>query len=621
MTFRFRQSAPSVRSCALFLFLGTLALPSLGAAQIEAHDEHTRATLDADAEAAYLRARIAASPHRRALLDAATAAGDGSETFGGKTDDGAVGPIATLPWMPTALGSTKAWPAKAGRRFYGYLPYWTQKTTQLHWQTLTQLAWFSAELGADGVIGNTHGWGGAEAKALIATAHQHGVQVTLAVTLFSTSGISAVIATPAKRTALVQQLVALVVSGGGDGVNVDFEGLAKADKANMVAFATELATAMHAALPGSDVTLATPAVDWTGAWDYDALAEATDGLFIMAYGLHWSGGPPGPNLPLKTDAPWKHKTLGWVLDDYFQWGKAANKHKFIVGLPFYGNVWPSDSKAPGAASLGKGKSVTYENAIVQAPTKGGWLWDAASQSSWYRYQEGGTWMQTWVDDLASMQLRVDLVDERDVMLGCWALGYADKDKGVWSMLETWRAPTNPGGDDAGGSDAGSTDAGTTDAGSTDAGSTDAGSTDAGSTDAGSTDAGSTDAGSTDAGSSGSDAADVPFDAGFVGDVVARDDAGTADGGTADASAEDTSAEPRQPDGTRSGGGVDAATDAVPTGAIGSNLASPGPSSGCAAAPIARSKGAAGWLFAALTMLAALFARRRRDAPGSVNADA
>ena len=597
------------------LWLALLAVPAVGFTAPSRHDDHARVTLDPADEAAYLRARIAASPHRRALLQAATASGDGSGTFGDATGGAVVGALAPLPWMPAAIGTTKAWPAKAGRRFYGYLPYWTKKTTQLHWQTLTQLAWFSAELGADGVVGNTHGWGGAEAKALIATAHQHGVQVTLCITLFSTSGISAVIATPTKRTALVQQLVALVVNGGGDGINIDFEGLAKADKANMVAFATELANAMHAALPGSDVTLATPAVDWTGAWDYDALAEATDGLFIMAYGLHWSGGPPGPNLPMKADAPWKHKTLGWVLDDYFQWGKAANKHKFIVGLPFYGHSWASDSKNPGAAALAKGKSVTYENAVTQAPTKGGWLWDAASQSSWYRYQEGGTWMQTWVDDLASMQLRVDLVDERDVMLGCWALGYADKDEGVWSMLETWRAPPSGGGEDAGGSDAGGSDAGGTDAGGTDAGGIDAGGIDAGGTDAGGSDAGGSDAGSSDAGGQDAGNADAASADADAVDVDVATDIGKADEDATTPTSEDAA---RAADG-QTGSATDA-IDATTNGAIGSNLASPQPASGCATGTAGRSRLPTGWLFGALMATVAVFARRRRVAHGSADAD-
>ncbi|MCB9738954.1 MAG: hypothetical protein H6747_06780 [Deltaproteobacteria bacterium] len=526
---RVRADATLLRLLPLPLLLaGLLSAAAAAAATPGITPDHERPTLDAAAEAAWLQALVAASPHRIALEQANAAAAQDVDILGGS----AGAPTWPIPAISAAT-TGKAWPKKAGRRFYGYLPYWTSKGITLHWQTLTQLAWFSAELAADGTIGNTHGWGSAEAKALIAEAHAHGVQVTLCITLFSTSGIGAVIETAAKRQALVEKLVALVLSGGGDGINIDFEGLAKADKQKMVDFITALSDAMHKALPGSDVTLATPAVDWSGAWDYDALAEASDGLFIMAYGLHWSGGPPGPNLPMKSDAPWKHKTLVWVLDDYFQWGKAANKHKFIVGLPFYGHVWASSSDQPGATALGKGKSVTYENAVKTAPSKGGWKWDAASQSSWYLYKEGGDWMQAWIDDQPALQLRVDEVDDRDVMLGCWALGYADTDAGVWQMLESWRVPSGGGaGADAGGGDADAVDAGAVDAGSGDAGSADAGPVDVGSGDAGSADAGSADAGSADVGSADAGSGDAgSADAGSA-------DAGSADAGSADAGSAD-----------------------------------------------------------------------------------
>jgi len=48
------------------------------------------------------------------------------------------------------------------------------------------------------------------------------------------------------------------------------------------------------------VTLATPAVDWSSAWDFNALATESDGLFIMGYDYYWKGSSTtGPVSPLK----------------------------------------------------------------------------------------------------------------------------------------------------------------------------------------------------------------------------------------------------------------------------------------------------------------------------------
>ncbi|MCO4764407.1 MAG: hypothetical protein KC502_23045, partial [Myxococcales bacterium] len=386
---------------------------------------HERVPLTPAQESAWLDHLVANSPHRLAMAAAPKSVNT---------------PVVTTLPPPQDFLMAKvptAWPAKKGRRLYGYLPYWTMKTTKLHWKSLTQLSYFGAELGSNGQFTNLHGWGGTAAKALISQAHSNGVQVPLTITLFSKSGIHKVLETAAKRTALVKKVIDLVISGGGDGVNVDFEGMAKADKGNMNLFINELNTTMKKKLPGADVTLATPAVDWGGAWDYDYLAEHSDGLMVMAYGLHWSGGNPGPNLPMGDGGVWKHKTLQWVVDDYVKYGKAKNIHKFIIGLPLYGHAWPSASAKPGAKTLGKAKSVTFEKAFVEAPTKGGWKYDAVSKSSYYVYKTSGVWTQTWVDRPADFDLRVKYLDKRNTQMGLWALGYADKSAPIWKSIGTF----------------------------------------------------------------------------------------------------------------------------------------------------------------------------------------
>ncbi|HAN31969.1 MAG TPA: hypothetical protein DCQ06_10265, partial [Myxococcales bacterium] len=445
--------------------------------------KHLRPELTLEQEKTWLNSLIERSPHRLALQLAKHSSALVDDLLG-------QGPMA-----PPAKTAKEALTPKTGRRLYGYLPYWTIKNTKLHWKQLTQLSWFCAELESNGSFSSLHGWGSADAKALIAQAHSHGVQVTLTVTLFSTSGIHKVIETATKRTQLIKKIVDLVINGGGDGVNIDFEGLAKADRDNMKAFIIELNKTMKNKLPGADVTLATPAVDWSGAWDYDVLAENSDGLMVMAYGLHWTGGSPGPQLPMGTGKPWTHKTLEWVVDDYVKYGKAENIDKFIIGLPLYGDSWPSSSDQPGAKQSAKGKAVTYEKAKIEAPTKSGWKWEPISQSSYYTYKVGGQWYQTWVDNPQAFNLRVKYLDKRDTQMGLWALGYADKSTEVWKDIDWFM---DQGSKAAPGADAGSTtDAG----GSTDAGATgDVGQADTGAPDTGAPDTGSPDTGAPDTGS-------------------------------------------------------------------------------------------------------------------------
>jgi uncharacterized protein (TIGR03382 family) len=321
----------------------------------------------------------------------------------------------------------------------------------LPWDQLTQLGYFSAGLNGNATIGTTQNWGGANAKALIAEAHSHGVQVVLTITQFDSASISQILSTAATRTKAVSAIVDLVIAGGGDGVNIDFEGLPKADRDKMNAFIAELTTAFHAQLPYSDVTLATPAVDWSGAWDYQYLAEHSDGLMVMAYGLHWTGGDPGPNLPMGAQSPWKHKTLQWIIDDYIAYAKPQNTHKLRIGLPLYGQQWLANSDKTGAAKVAKGNSIFFDNGMTLAESLGGWQWDDASQSSWVVQKQSPCsvsgaatcWLQTWSDNLQAFQLRADYLDQRDVHMGLWALGYTDKHPQVFEIIDAWQAKGDP----------------------------------------------------------------------------------------------------------------------------------------------------------------------------------
>lgn len=180
---------------------------------------------------------------------------------------------------------------------FGYHPYWRGTAWQnYNYNLLTTIAYFSAEANWFGGFSSLHGW---PVTDLINEAHSHGVDVVLTVTMFDSDNLITLLSSASYRQNLIDNLVAQVQAGNADGVNVDFEGLPSSQRWNMVTFIEDLAEIFHTEIPGSQVTLAMPAVDWSGAWDYDAIAEAADGLFIMGYDYHWSGSSTtGPVAPL-----------------------------------------------------------------------------------------------------------------------------------------------------------------------------------------------------------------------------------------------------------------------------------------------------------------------------------
>jgi len=308
---------------------------------------------------------------------------------------------------------------------FGYDPYWTSDT-YLHYDLITHLACFSVGVNSDGSLDNSHNFPSLW-SATINLAHKNGVKVVLCATCFNSTTIASVLSSAAYRTNAVKNLINMVRQANCDGVNIDFEGLPSSQKQNMVKFTRELSDSFHAWNPGSHVSLATPAVDWSGAWDYDSLAIYSDGLFIMAYDYFWSGSSTtGPVSPLDGYS----RDVLWTIHDYVYYS-GGRREKLICGFPYYGYDWPCTGSQPGAGTTGSGSSVIFKNAADSA-LKYGRQWYDPSYSPWYYY---GSYRQCWYDDEVSLGYKYQAVwDSSLAGTGMWALSYDGSRHELWDAL-------------------------------------------------------------------------------------------------------------------------------------------------------------------------------------------
>ncbi|MEZ4746457.1 MAG: glycosyl hydrolase family 18 protein [Calditrichia bacterium] len=306
------------------------------------------------------------------------------------------------------------------KEVFGYLPYWVYNTyPNLNYDLLTTIAYFGADVNASGNITNDHNW---PAAGLIDMAHANGVRVVLTVILFNSSELATLLNSPTNRTNLVNNLLASVQSAGADGVSIDFEGIPSGQRSNLTAFMTELTDAFHSAIPGSFVTIFTPAVDWNSVFDYNALAQITDGLVIQGYDYHYGGSNfTGPNAPLIGTSLGIYN-ITWTVNDYLS-KTGGNAEKLIQTVPFFGFDWPAVSNQKYAATTGSGTSVFYSAAYANAQTYGR-LWDAETLTPWYVYQDGSQWHQGWYDDSLSIALKFQFFKDKNLKgTGIWALSY------------------------------------------------------------------------------------------------------------------------------------------------------------------------------------------------------
>ena len=268
-----------------------------------------------------------------------------------------------------------------------------------------------------------------EERVAVGPRHARGTDVVLCVTLFSNSGLETLLSNATYRQNLINNLLAQVQAGNANGVNVDFESFPASQKENMITFITDLTETFHSEIPGSQVTLAMPAVDWNDAWDYNALATISDGLFIMGYGYHWSGSSTtGPVSPLTGPG----YTLTWTVLDYLE-KTNYQADKLILGIPYYGYEWPAAGNYPGAATLGTGTAKIYSEMEAYGLTYGK-QWHESSQTPWYYYQDSD-WVQGWYDDSLSLSMKYDFALYHDLKgIGMWALGYDGSNSELWNLL-------------------------------------------------------------------------------------------------------------------------------------------------------------------------------------------
>ncbi len=318
---------------------------------------------------------------------------------------------------------------------YGFLPYWEMDYDNFHWEQLTHVAYFSAEVLPDGTIGDTHHWLKPSVEALIAEAHANGVKVTLTLTNFEKEEIAAICNSPETRASLIAETVDLVSQMNGDGVNVDFEFIPLSAKAGFVAFMSEMTEAFHEAIPGSHVSYCGHCVDWWGSYDYDLLKEACDSVFIMSYCYHGASGAPGPLAPIEGGDLFWDKDLTSTLEEYVTYGGDDIVDTIIFGLPLYGRNWPTDGPDLPGVSEGNGATLFFRNAedLIE---QYGWQWEPVSQSTYIVYQDGDQWHQAWLDSPQSIAAKTAWSREENVQgVGFWALGYDGQNEEFWELLE------------------------------------------------------------------------------------------------------------------------------------------------------------------------------------------
>lgn len=300
------------------------------------------------------------------------------------------------------------------------------QSVNINEKAITSIATFSFQIDKQGNVT------GAAPKEALNQSAKSGIKTLALVHNWAGQGFSRetvhnVLTNPQAAQNAINNITGTIVAYGYNGVNIDFENVAPADRDALTEFMAKLGSTLQE--KNLLVTMSIPAKtednvhnSWSGAFDYAKLGKAVDQLMIMTYDEHWFGGSPGPVA-----------SVGWVENVIKYTVSQVPKEKVLMGIGVYGYVWDTATgkttrAIPTAGALAK---------IIQ--TGAAIKWDNIAKVPYYYYWQDGRKQVVWFESNESAAFKLNLV--KDYGLGgiaVWRLGFeAD---GFWTMVKEKLAP-------------------------------------------------------------------------------------------------------------------------------------------------------------------------------------
>jgi spore germination protein YaaH len=258
---------------------------------------------------------------------------------------------------------------------------------------------------------------GADNQQIVTWARARAVKVLPRFNCQRSEVLHRILTEDALREEWLDRLVAMVESNGYDGANVDFEAGYASDRNAYTSFVTELASRLHArgklvSLAVSAKTADVPNHPRSTFFDYPALVQHADTIFVMAWGIHWARSAPGP----QDDLPWLERVVSYI-------DTVGNPGRFVLGMQLYGMDWPAGGGASHPAT-----SYEYADLMALVQREGASpVLDATANSWHFSYVDGdGVSHDAWYTDSVTQGVRMRLARDHGIGVGFWRLGTEDQ---------------------------------------------------------------------------------------------------------------------------------------------------------------------------------------------------
>jgi chitinase len=313
----------------------------------------------------------------------------------------------------------------------------------MDFSAVSTLVFFSLQAAADGAIvhdSRWRAWNGPVLDAVRDRAHAAGTKVVVSVSRFSwspdeTAVTSALLASSAHQARLAAEIAAEVVRRGVDGVDVDLEPVPVGQAGAYTAFVRRLRSALDAVGPGLQLTVAV--TGYYSSYDVRGLVApgAADAIYLMGYHYAgWWSKRAGSNAPLSGPGYDVADTIAKLRAD------GVPAERLIVGVPYYGHLWPTTSGALDAPTIGQGSDIELASGLAILATVGS-HWDPVQRVTWAAWRENGTWVQLYLDDPRALTAKWARFLQLGLLgTGMWTIGFEGAPSAANAALrEAWLA--------------------------------------------------------------------------------------------------------------------------------------------------------------------------------------
>ncbi|MBM7565315.1 glycosyl hydrolase family 18 protein [Paenibacillus sacheonensis] len=265
-------------------------------------------------------------------------------------------------------------------------------------------------------------------KAYVDRAHKLNMQVWAVFSnSFDPDLTTKALASAESRLKMIQQLAALAQMYKLQGINLDFENVYTADKANLVQFVRELTPYMHemGVVVSIDVTPKSNSEMWSLFLDRAALGKVVDYMMVMAYDEHWAASPISGSV---ASLPWTEQSIKKILTE-----DGVPPGKLVLGMPLYTRQW-TEKKDKEGKTVVTSKTLGMEavqKLIAQRGLKQ--VIDAESGQRYVEYTADGALQRIWIEDSLSMKARVALVKKYNLAgAATWQRQFQSDD--IWGII-------------------------------------------------------------------------------------------------------------------------------------------------------------------------------------------